>query len=191
MSESTLKWRKVRSQDGDNLNILSVRWTWMEHPISKKVLKRVVLDSADWINIVALTPGGESIMVKQYRFGTESCTVETPGGMVDPGETPLDAAKRELLEETGYTAQRWTSLGAVEPNPAIHPHLCHHFLARDAIRIQEPNPGEGEAIEVALYDQSQLREAIQDHSLRHTLALSALSRVFRLWELPYEIEINV
>lgn len=148
-------------------------------------MKRLVLESVDWINIVALTPNEESVMVRQYRFGIGTCTLETPGGMVDDGETPLEAAQRELLEETGYTSDDWSYLGAVEPNPAFHPHLCHHFLARNVERVADLDLGPGEAIEIEICDLDRLRAAMQDGSLRHALALSALSRVYPLWQLPY------
>ena len=105
--------------------------------------------------------------------------------MVDEGETPLQAAKRELLEETGYESDEWRSLGCVEPNPAFHPHLCHHFLAANAYRTSKPSLGEGEAIEIELCDLDALRKAMDEGSLRHVLALSALSRVYPLWHLPY------
>ena len=178
-----LDWQRLRSERGPALGILDVRFDWMRHPAGEPVLKRLVLESVDWINVVALTPDGLSIMVDQYRFGIGERTLETPGGMVDPGETPLAAAKRELLEETGYGGGEWSSLGAVQPNPAIHPHLCHHFLAQGVAKISAPQPGPGEAIALELLDLAGIRAAMRDGRLRHVLALSALSRVFPLFPL--------
>ena len=180
-----LEWHKVRSEPGPNLGILNVRFDWLKHPIEDRTLKRLVLESVDWINVVALTEDGRSIMVEQYRFGVGSCTVETPGGMVDRGETPLQAARRELKEETGYSGGNWKSLGAVQPNPAIHSHLCHHFLAEGVVKNDSQVLGQGEAIAVHLYTIDQVRAAIVDGTLRHVLAISALSRVFDLWTLPF------
>lgn len=187
--EDQLEWQKLRSESGPDLGILNVRFDWLKHPTEDRILKRLVLESVDWINVVALTEDGQSVMVEQYRFGVGSCTLETPGGMVDSGETPLQAAQRELKEETGYSGGRWKSLGAVQPNPAIHSHLCHHFLAEGVTKNDSQDLGQGEAIAVHLYTIDQVRSAIVDGSLRHVLAISALSRVFDLWTLPFvEIE---
>lgn len=187
--DDQLEWQKVRSEPGPDLGILNVRFDWLKHPTEDRILKRLVLESVDWINVVALTEDGQSVMVEQYRFGVGSCTLETPGGMVDSGETPLQAAQRELKEETGYSGGRWKSLGAVQPNPAIHSHLCHHFLAEGVTKNDSQDLGQGEAIAVHLYTIDQVRSAIVDGSLRHVLAISALSRVFDLWTLPFvEIE---
>ena len=184
MARNDLDWNLHRSEPGEDLGILQVRHDWLEHPRTAVVLKRLVLESVDWINVVALTADRRSVMVEQYRFGVQHCTLETPGGMVDPGETPLQSAQRELLEETGYGGGRWRNLGAVEPNPAFHPHLCHHFLAEGVEPVCDPNEGEGEAIAVRLCTLEEMQAAIHEGSLRHSLALSALSRVFKLWELP-------
>ena len=199
LSDSALTWKKIRSEPGEDLNILQVRHDWLEHPTSKNVMKRLVLESVDWINIVALMSADESVMVRQCRFGIGACTLETPGGMVDDGETPLEAAQRELLEETGYRSDDWEYLGAVEPNPAFHPHLCHHLLARNVERVADlkgpaltdelieriVTQSDAQAAGRTARDLERLRAAIEDGSLRHSLALSALSRVYELWRLPH------
>ena len=185
MTDDELRWRRLASHAGPELPLFDVRLDDMEHPASGDVLSRLVLSSVDWVNLVALTATNESVMVRQFRFGVSYPTLETPGGMVDPGEDSLTAARRELVEETGYTGGEWQYLGAVEPNPAIHDHLCHHWLARDVIRTRAPENTAGEHIEVVLMDEDGVRRAVQDGTIRHALALSALARVFDLWPRPF------
>ena len=157
----------------------------MRHPLSGEVLERLVLESVDWVNMVAIDLDGEVVMVRQFRFGAGYATLETPGGMVDPGEDSLTAAKRELLEETGYGGGEWRYLGAVEPNPAIHDHLCHHWLATDVERVAQPRPGRGEMLAVERMSEAQVAQAVRGGVIRHALALSALSRVFELMPRPF------
>jgi ADP-ribose pyrophosphatase len=83
----------------------------------------------DWVNVVAILEHDRVVLIEQWRHGVLHPTIEIPGGVIDPGESPETAAARELAEETGYTAHRWTYLGASEPNPAIQSNRCHTYLA--------------------------------------------------------------
>jgi len=182
-TKDPLAWEVMGSEPGPDLMIFSARFDTLRNPRNNKVMRRVVLPSVDWINVVAIDPNGGCVMVRQYRFGSASVTLETAGGMVDPGETPIESAKRELLEETGYSGDDWQSLGSVAPNPAYHDNRCHHFLARDVRLTQAPEPGAGEAIEVVTLSGEEIIAAARDGRISHVLALSALARVYPIWPL--------
>ncbi len=185
MKDDALHWEKLASEAGPELPLFRVRFDRMRHPTSAAEFQRMVLETTDWVNIVAITSDGLIVMVEQYRFGVGELTIEPAAGMIDPGEDSLDAAKRELAEETGFGKGNWRYLGSVQANPAIHDNLCHHWLVEGVEAMQAPAPDEGEAIRVHLMTLDDIREAIAVGKLKHPLGLSALSRVFPLWDLPY------
>ena len=174
-------WIRLDSRAGPDLPLFDLRFDRLRNPRNDAELDRLVLASVDWVNLVAIDDHERCIMIRQYRFGVGYSTLETPGGMVDPGETPRQAAERELLEETGYGGGDWRYLGAVEPNPAIHDHLCHHYLAMGVERVAEPEPGDGEYIDVLGMTREAVIDAARRGEIRHALALSALARVYPIW----------
>ena len=185
--DDALRWETLGSEAGPELPLFRVRFDTMRHPTTAAKLRRMVLESGDWVNVVAITANGKIVMVEQYRFGVGELTIEPVAGLVDSGENSLDAAKRELLEETGFGTGRWRSLGSVQANPGFQNNLCHHWLAEDVEAVQEPTPDDGEAIRVHLMTLAEVKQAIVVGKLRHPLGLSALSRVFQLWDLPYSL----
>ena len=137
-----------------------------------------VLDMPEWINVIALTDDERIPMVRQYRFGIETLTLEIPGGMCDPGEEPLVAARRELREETGFEADEWSPLGWVHPNPPIQNNRCHTFLARGARRVGEPRPDDNERIEQVMLPLAEIPKRIASGEITHALVIAA----FQLYE---------
>ena len=186
MKDDDLTWQRLSSKHEDaGLMLFKKRIDKLRNPRNGKTFDRLVLESVDWVNVVTLDSQGRSLMIRQYRFGVGYNTLETPGGMVDPGEDSETAAARELIEETGYVSNSWHYLGAVEPNPAFHNHLCHHWLARDVEQAKEQDLGLGEAISTEFMTQDEVRQAVVSGELKHALALSALARVFPIWPLPF------
>jgi|TARA_B100000768_G_scaffold56458_1_gene54900 8-oxo-dGTP pyrophosphatase MutT (NUDIX family) len=186
LKNAELDWHKLDTRYEDaGLMLFEKRVDTMRNPRNNKTFDRIILESVDWVNVVALDGQGRSLMIRQFRFGVGYTTLETPGGMVDPGEDSKTAAARELLEETGYVSNKWRYLGAVEPNPAYHNNLCHHWLAQDVRVAEAQDLGDGESIGLEFMTQLEVRDCVQSGELKHALALSALSRVFSIWPVPF------
>ncbi len=132
------------------------------------------IDCPDWVNIVPVTAEGDIVMVRQYQHGLREVTLEVPGGMVDPGETPAEAAVRELFEETGYRAGEVLRLGSANPNPAIFGNRLHVFLGRDAVRVGEARNSGTEETVVEVVPQPELRALAREGGVDHALVLAAL-----------------
>jgi len=154
--------------------VFNVSRTRAESPRTGEIHPFYRIDSADWVNIIPVTAAGEVVMVRQYRHGLDGFTIETPGGLVDPGETPGVAAGRELLEETGYRAAEIVSLGDVNPNPALFGNRLHVFLGRDAVEVDEVRNESTEETYVELVPQSELAGLILGGQVNHALVLAAL-----------------
>jgi len=132
------------------------------------------IDACDWVNVVPITPEGDVVMVRQYRHGVRNVTLEIPGGMIDPGETPAAAAARELLEETGYRAEEIVEIGAASPNPALFGNRVHSFLGRNARRIGDVANEGIEETWVRLLSRAELRRVARQGGVDHALVLAAL-----------------
>jgi len=130
-----------------------------------------VLEQPNWVNVIPLTSDERVIMVEQWRHGTRSVQLETPGGLMNKGELPEDCGRRELLEETGYEAGRVVRLGTVHPNPAIQNNLQHYVLATDCRKVAEPKLDRAEDITVRLVPLADIPRMIETGQITHGIVI--------------------
>jgi len=139
-----------------------------------KFLDATIFEFRTWANVIALTKNNEVVLIKQYRHGVQEVLWEIPGGVVEDGEDPLEGVKRELLEETGYTASEFIQVGALYPNPAIQTNTMYCFLALNAEKVTRQNLDDGEDIEVHLVPLKELVAMTKRGDFPHALQVAAL-----------------
>lgn len=168
------KWERLKSSKLADYRIMQVRQDAVRSPRTGKVHDFFVLEMSEWINIIPITPEGKVVMIHQFRHGSGEVSLEIPGGLVEgDDDLPADAARRELVEETGYDADELIFLGKVAPNPALQNNQCHSFLALGARPVGKQKLDEGEDIQVEEIDLGQIPSLIGAGRLNHGLVVVA------------------
>src|SRR5690606_20186115 len=147
---SELSWKVLDSTYLVNAPWAVLRKDICEMPNGHIVPEYYVLEYPNWVNIVALTADNQFILVKQYRHGAKLAVLEIPGGVIDEGEEALEAAKRELLEETGYSFSSFEKLCELFPNPATSNNITTTYLAKGGVKIQDQELDSQEEIDIIL-----------------------------------------
>jgi 8-oxo-dGTP pyrophosphatase MutT (NUDIX family) len=172
-------WFIEKSEPGPDLKLFEARFDFIKNPRNGITEKKVILSGGNAVNVIALTSDNEIVLVQQYRFGTASYTLELPGGLVDPDESPIKAAERELEEETGYTCgEKLIPLGKIGQNPVFMDSYVHHFLALDVKLTKQQTLDAGENIEVILMPLEELKFRWQKGEIEHPHSVNALLRYF-------------
>ena len=133
-----------------------------------------VAEYPDWACVLALTDDGEAILVEQYRYGVDRVLLELPAGMIDQGEDPAEAARRELTEETGYAARQWDALGRLAVEPGRHTNYGHVFVARGCHRTGDPVPEATEDLRVRVVPARTLPALVEAGEIAHGIHAAAV-----------------
>ena len=133
-----------------------------------------VLEYPDWVNMVALTADNRFILVRQYRHGVQQNVLEVPGGVIDPGEDAQEAARREMLEETGYRFDTIEEISTLFPNPATSTNKTTTYLLTGGVKVQEQDLDEQEEIDVILASPAEVKQWLLDNQFGQALHTAAL-----------------
>ncbi len=177
-------WERQSSEELADYGFFKLRRDISRHPRHGREHRFFIFEFPDWVNIIPLTAGGDVIFVRQFRHGSRELTLEVPGGIVDPGETPKQAALRELFEESGYGPQTADALelGWVHPNPALQENRCWSFLAQNVERAAAEEQIVGtssEAIEVHTIPLHEVPGMISRAEITHALTIAAFDHYNR------------
>ena len=167
-------WKRVSTRVRGDYRIFSVREDHSRSPVTGAVSPFYVLQSGDWVNCLPVTADGKLVCIRQYRHGSRSIHLEIPGGLAEKGEPPMAAARREMLEETGYDAEEMILLGSMHPNPAILNNTCYFFLARNAALERAQNLDRNEDIEVELVATQDIADMVRSGAFAHGITVAGL-----------------
>lgn len=143
-----IEYHRVKFDDGHTVT----KWPWVITP--------------DFINVVVQRKQGDFLLYHQSKYAIEGDSLAIVGGYIEAGEKPLEAAKRELLEETGYEAPNWTSLGSYVVDANRGCGTCHLFLATDSYCIQDPNADDLETYEIRMLSKAEVIDAMKSRQFK-------------------------
>lgn len=176
MKKLILPWKILGSKELFRAGFFVLRSDRCELPDGRVMPNYYIFDFMDWVNVIALTPQNEMILVEQYRHACGEVAIEIPGGSSDPGDDQnyQKAAARELLEETGYEAKRFIYLGRHRPNPAMQNNWMHSFLALDCEQVAEQKLDAFEDIKVLKVPLKEVYEMIFNLKINHSIVIASL-----------------
>lgn len=173
-STGPARWQRLGAELRLRTRILDVLGVRFRHPVRGRENDFVVLQSPDWVNVVAVTPDDRIVLVRQFRFGIDAFSLELPGGIIEEGEPPLEAGLRELREETGHAGPGGVLLGSVHPNPAIQSNRCHFVLVEGAAAAHASDWDPDEEMEVEVLPVAEVFRRALAGGITHGLTLNAL-----------------
>lgn len=168
-------WKKLNTHREYLNRVLSVEHREFYFSKANASMNFTVVNTNDWVTIIPITFDNKFVLVKQFRVGTEETTFEFPGGAINKGEDSLNAALRELKEETGIEPKEIALLGEVHPNPAFMSNKAYVYLASGCEFNYDLNLDMFEDIEVVTLSKDEFERFIKNGMIKHSIVLAAYS----------------
>jgi len=168
-------WKTISTKKLGDFRIFTIRSDAKISPRTGKEHDFFVLDSVNWVNVIAITPENELVMVEQFRHGTNTVELEIPGGIMDATDASPEATGiRELREETGYEGENTQLIGKVFPNPAIMSNTCFTVLVKNSQLRHDVKFDSGEDLITRLVPLSEVPDLVASGKVAHSLVVAAL-----------------
>ena len=174
-------WPTIGSKPAGDFRIFTIRSERKLSPRTQKEHEVIIIDSVNWVNVIAVTPEYQLVMVEQYRHGSDTVELEIPGGMMDPGDiSPEATGERELREETGYEGGTPKLIGTIFPNPAIMSNKCFTVLIENCRCVHPVQFDHGEDLITRLVPVAEIADLVSAGKIQHSLVVVGLY-YFELW----------
>jgi 8-oxo-dGTP pyrophosphatase MutT (NUDIX family) len=174
-------WEQVSTKKVGDFRVFTIRSDLKVSPRTGQEHDFYVIESVNWVNVLALTREGKLVMIEQYRHGSNTVELEIPGGMMDADDSsPLEAGLRELREETGYEGSRAEVIGQIFANPAIMSNICYTVLVQDCELKHAIELDGGEDLATLLVEPKDIPDLMRSGRIGHSLVAVALYH-FELW----------
>lgn len=174
MNQTIKEWKVLESEYLVRRPWLTARRDRLELPDGRIIPEYYVLEYPDWVNVIAITKDGQFVMERQYRHAARKISLELPCGVMEEGETPLEAAQRELLEETGFGGGQWKKLMELSPNPSAMSNTTHCFLAIGVEKIAEQHLDETEELSVLFMTKEEVNRMLNENQICQALMVAPL-----------------
>ena len=175
-------WPIIASKPLGDFRIFRLRQDEKISPRTGQPHDFFIIDCTNWVNVVAVTPDQELVMIEQFRHGTNTVELEIPGGIMDAKDSsPAATGVRELREETGYEGAEAEVLSQIFPNPAIMSNVCFTVVVRDCVLKHPVEWDSGEDIITRLVPVAEIPGLVSTGNIRHSLVVVALYH-FELWQ---------
>jgi len=181
MSSTPESWLREGERALLHTRVFDVQAVRFRHPRRTEGREFIAIDAPDWVVVLPVTANGELLLVRQFRFGVAQLSLELPGGVIEPGEAPVDAAARELAEETGYRGGQPELIGTVHPNPAIQRNRAHLVVIPNVVLAVDTAWDADEELSLERMPIPAVLELARGGGITHALMLNGLFMLEGWW----------